>query len=47
VAAEAIRVAGSRQGLAVAVFFTLLVLVVYAGLGGTAGSARAPERFRS
>jgi len=47
VAAEAIRVAGSRQGLAVAVFFTLLVLVVYAGLGGAAGSARAPERFRS
>lgn len=43
VAAEAVRVAGSRQGLAVAMFFTLLLLVVYAGLGGAGGGARSPR----
>lgn len=43
VVAEAVRVAGSRQGLAVAVFFSLLLLVVYAGLGGAGASSRAGE----
>lgn len=47
VVAEAVGVAGSRQGLAVAVFFSLLLLVLYAGLGGAASSSRAPERSGS
>lgn len=41
VLAEAVRVAGNRQGVAVALFFTLLLLVVYAGLGGGSGSSAA------
>jgi uncharacterized membrane protein len=40
VATEALRLTASRQGLAVAVFFTLLLLVIYAGLGGPAGGSR-------
>jgi len=40
VAAEVLRVTGSRQGVALAVFFALLLLVVYAGLGGPTGPSR-------